>query len=941
MTIQNLYPKARPQIIYNVINGRPELPAQASFSRASEATYVDADGIIKTAAVDQPRFKYDPLTGELMGVLLEGSATNNYSSNTSYLTSNWNIRRCSPEPSQYTTAPDDTNTAWIFPLGANDRLQNNGTFGITTDEICVSFFAKNMSNSYSGTVCTKIGFNPADTKVIYDFNTDTVDSNWGVKKYANGWVRLWSTFRETSNSNFIFQIRSKQPDGVGGDILSVGSNGIAFWGFQFQSGESDVNNGDPTFLPGSLILTSGSAVTRNADALSLTSPPTFDNGFSLLLDSDAGDLNFVYKIKANSTEIAALENINGALNWSIDGNSALTDGTFPQIGFVQGRTRTISSFGPAGGGDVENVLYTPGVVSSTTAEPASGAEEIEFGVPQTLKALYVWNGQLDTTSAVSLIKGQYNIVPSGPVAANAYSFAYDTDPDNLGNKDITLPYIVPTVSMTVDWGDGTSNVYEQGVVPSHSYPYQGKYLIQIEADDGFDSVRLADVDGSIVRVEQWAPQHRVGASGSGFTGDELNNILDRQSQNNQIPPFKYTALTEVMNSFNTNNFAACNGWDYVATDLQSCVILQSAYAGASRYTSTAQEKDTFPQLQTSSLLTQASSCFSNNQLTGFVDSSGVATNRPFSDTSNVTNMDYVVYNNSLTDIDLDLQSCETIVGGFFNNQFVTFPSLQTGNIQNFTNTWQSCSQLQSFPSLNFSSATTVSGAWNGCTAMASFASTNFGNVTNFSSAWNNCSALTSFPASADFSSANNLYNAWAYCSSLTSFPSLDLSSATTLQGAWSYSGLTSFPALALSSATKAISAWRNTSLTSFPAGLTLPVCTNFQSAWRSCTQLVSFPALGLSAGTNFDSAWRGCSQLTTFPAMSFPNATNFPSAWGGCSLTAASIENILVALDTAGNTNGTLGIADGNNESKQNWTVAATAAYNSLISKSWTIDFNP
>ena len=47
--------------------------------------------------------------------------------------------------------------------------------------------------------------------------------------------------------------------------------------------------------------------------------------------------------------------------------------------------------------------------------------------------------------------------------------------------------------MTVDWGDGTRNVYAKGVVPAHSYPYPGQYRIQILADTGFDNLRLGDV----------------------------------------------------------------------------------------------------------------------------------------------------------------------------------------------------------------------------------------------------------------------------------------------------------------------------------------------------------------------------------------------------------------------------------------------------------------
>lgn len=76
MTIKNLYPKSRPATIYNVINGRPELPAASTFSRASEATYVDGGGITQTAAAGEPRFNYDPETGEFLGLLLEKSSRN-------------------------------------------------------------------------------------------------------------------------------------------------------------------------------------------------------------------------------------------------------------------------------------------------------------------------------------------------------------------------------------------------------------------------------------------------------------------------------------------------------------------------------------------------------------------------------------------------------------------------------------------------------------------------------------------------------------------------------------------------------------------------------------------------------------------------------------------------------------------------------------------------
>lgn len=46
------------------------------FTRASTATYTDAMGRIRTAAINEPRFTYDPATGEALGLLVEGQATN-------------------------------------------------------------------------------------------------------------------------------------------------------------------------------------------------------------------------------------------------------------------------------------------------------------------------------------------------------------------------------------------------------------------------------------------------------------------------------------------------------------------------------------------------------------------------------------------------------------------------------------------------------------------------------------------------------------------------------------------------------------------------------------------------------------------------------------------------------------------------------------------------
>ena len=239
-------------------------------------------------------------------------------------------------------------------------------------------------------------------------------------------------------------------------------------------------------------------------------------------------------------------------------------------------------------------------------------------------------------------------------------------------------------------------------------------------------------------------------------------------------------------------------------------------------------------------------------------------------------------------------------------------------------------------------------AWYGANNMTTFDAA-FGvttGVISFFRSWQNCTSLTSFPL-IDTSSGTNFFAAWFGCSSLTSFPLLDTSSGTSFFYAWSNcNNLTSFPLLDTSSGTNFGNAWSYCSnLTSFPL-IDTSSGTNFTQAWRGCTQLTTFPLIDTSSGISFSSTWLSCTSLTSFPANMFDTtgtlvATAFQSAFQSCALTAQSVENILVSLDTNGASNVTLGINGGTNAGQASWTTAATTAYNNLIAKGWTITANP
>ena len=186
----------------------------------------------------------------------------------------------------------------------------------------------------------------------------------------------------------------------------------------------------------------------------------------------------------------------------------------------------------------------------------------------------------------------------------------------------------------------------------------------------------------------------------------------------------------------------------------------------------------------------------------------------------------------------------------------------------------------------------------------------FSDVTNFTNYWRLRSELTLFPL-IDTSSGTNFNIAWFGCSSLTSLPLLDVSSGTSFGSAWSdCSSLTSFPSLNVSSGT------------------------NFAYAWKDCSSLTSFPLLNVSNGTSFVNSWFRCSSLQDFPANMFDSvtATNFTLAFTITNLTQTSIDNILVSLDTAGQSNGTFNQSGGSAPS-----ATGEAAIDNLRSRGWTV----
>ena len=154
-----------------------------SFSRATTATYVDADGLIKTAAIDQKRIDY---SGGEVGILLEDAGTNLAPSSNAFTGYHSDVEYNAG------TSPDGTNNA--VKITARDYSQyhyaNIGGGGSLNGTYTLSVFLKRGTRDQVG-----LGFGVVNSNdVVFDLVNGTVVSetagNVGsIEPFLDGWYR--------------------------------------------------------------------------------------------------------------------------------------------------------------------------------------------------------------------------------------------------------------------------------------------------------------------------------------------------------------------------------------------------------------------------------------------------------------------------------------------------------------------------------------------------------------------------------------------------------------------------------------------------------------------------------------------------------------------------------------------------------------------------------
>lgn len=220
-----------------------QLDQRFTFTRASTATYTGKDGLIKTAAVNEPRFDYDPITHNCRGLLYEESRTNLYLQSADLSTS-WVTSQTTVSTNQ-AVSPDGTTTAdkLIASATSADHYIYQSPSVTSGTQYTMSVYAKPAGYNRMQLFFASTRFAATGRRALFDVSTGTVIAvesgvTATITNVGNGWYRCSITATATSTGTGFsgLSVMSSTETSIGNAWTGDGTNGVYFWGAQFESG---------------------------------------------------------------------------------------------------------------------------------------------------------------------------------------------------------------------------------------------------------------------------------------------------------------------------------------------------------------------------------------------------------------------------------------------------------------------------------------------------------------------------------------------------------------------------------------------------------------------------------------------------------------------------------------------------------------------------------
>lgn len=224
------------------------LDPRLTFTRSTTGTFINASGLVASAAINTPRFDYDPTTLQPRGLLIEGSASNllfwSESFASSGAASNWAYNGNTAVPGATTTNPAGGTTAFQFAETANSGpLQQSAT----VTNVVHTFSAWFKASTYNSVTTTQVSFGLFTTGFLA--GTASIVSGPGSTAVAGNIVTL-SGLSETQWTRVQFTTTAAIPAGAVAILIYPQTTGFEvnrsfyIWGAQLETG-----SGASSYIP--------------------------------------------------------------------------------------------------------------------------------------------------------------------------------------------------------------------------------------------------------------------------------------------------------------------------------------------------------------------------------------------------------------------------------------------------------------------------------------------------------------------------------------------------------------------------------------------------------------------------------------------------------------------------------------------------------------------
>lgn len=348
----------------NFLAGAP-LDSRITFTRSSTATFVGSDGLIQTAAVNGPRFDYNPANLTAKGLLIEEQRTNLLLYSAQFNNAAW-TKSNSTVTVDATVSPDGTSNADKIVEAATTSIHDvrrNSTASAST-AYTQSIFVKAAERTK---IQLQMFGNTGGSTVNFDLVAGTVNvagayggwssSSGTITSFGNGWYRLTNT--STTNVGLTAVTSAFLLADAAGNATYTGNgtSGMFYFGAQLEAGA----------FATSYIPTVAAQVTRSADIATMTG-----TNFSSWFNASTGTFvaNFEASPNQYATYIAASNGVVGQNSVHFDNDSG---GAMRAVYYSGSVAQAILSLGAYGTAGTINTVASAYAVNDFAASRNGGA----------------------------------------------------------------------------------------------------------------------------------------------------------------------------------------------------------------------------------------------------------------------------------------------------------------------------------------------------------------------------------------------------------------------------------------------------------------------------------------------------------------------------------------------------------------------------------------